>query len=598
MTNASPRRLARFARVLSLIVITLLADRFAQAATVSIDDSPSGRMQTIDGFGTCHGNPWAGEEWYQDLYFDDMGCSIERMDLTPHFRSPYSDFSYYSPSFGNKPPLKIDDRSHPGGPDGNFCRTYTSAADYTRSYGGKQAPIAVMGPKIEANIALFNYDEITAQGELAKAGMARKSKLGDFKLYGSIWSPAPWVKIADGKTYEGGGYPKPPKGTVFPFVWNGNFSGGQVDVSDQPLDVFNDGVEPTSALTQFARCTAAYIKGFQDKFGVKFYGVSIQNEVNFPEFYSSCTYRTSAQYITAIKRVRAEFDQYPDLKSIKIVGPEDVLGGNGWSMWQIGSGDSVTSKNLQYLADIGKDPIAEEALALCCIHGYASDGATAGGADSRQWNWWVHGWQTPPAQGLPSNVKGFADYEKKSWLTETSGEKSGWLDPSGPGKFPANGGWSIAFKNQQALTAGRESAIIYWQFAEKDAVTTTSCLTRKNDADQEPKYVAAKHFYKYIRPGAVAVKTSIDSDDGITASAYEHASDHTLTIVLVNRSAQGQSASIVLPGNFASMSTVDAFTSSAAALWQPSSVRAIAGKLNIDVPGYGVVTLTGKRLGA
>jgi hypothetical protein len=454
-----------------------------------------------------------------------------------------------------------------------------------------------MGPSIHDNIALFNYDDIAAQGELAKAGIARKEQLGDFKLYGSIWSPAPWVKIADGNVWAGGKFPMPAKGTKYPFIWNGNFSGGQVDVSDQPLDIFNDGTGPTSALTQFARCTAAYIKGFQDRFGVQFYAISIQNEVNFPEFYSSCTYRTSAQYITAVKRIRAELDKYPDLKSIQIIGPEDLLGGNGWGMWQLGGGNDVTDKNLQYLRDIAQDPAAEDALAFFCIHGYAGDGATAVGADSRLWGWWAHGWQEPPARGLPSGVKGFADYGKKSWMTETSGEKSGWLEPNTPGQFPGNGGWSIAFKTQQALTAGRESAIIYWQFAEKDDVTTTSCLTRKNDADQQPKYVAAKHFYKFIRPGAVAMKTSVEGDDGITASAYEHAKDRTLTIVLVNRSPQDQSATIVLPDAFNMTRTFDAFTSSDSALWQSSTARPEAGKLIVAVPGYGVVTLAGKQAG-
>jgi O-glycosyl hydrolase len=91
-------------RFLLLIALIVLSTRPLQAATVSIDDSQGGRLQVIDGFGTCHGNPWAAQEWYQHLYFDDLGCSIERMGLTPHFISPYSDFSYVSPSYGNSPP--------------------------------------------------------------------------------------------------------------------------------------------------------------------------------------------------------------------------------------------------------------------------------------------------------------------------------------------------------------------------------------------------------------------------------------------------------------------------------------------------------------
>ena len=58
------------------------------------------------------------------------------MDLTPSFRSPWSDRVYNSPWYGNDPALP--------GPDNNNVRTYTSAADYTRSFGGHQAQIAVI----------------------------------------------------------------------------------------------------------------------------------------------------------------------------------------------------------------------------------------------------------------------------------------------------------------------------------------------------------------------------------------------------------------------------------------------------------------------
>ena len=52
------------------------------------------------------------------------------MDLVPRFKAPYSDDSYNSPWFGNKPELP--------GPDGNNVRTYTSAADYGKAVGGTQ----------------------------------------------------------------------------------------------------------------------------------------------------------------------------------------------------------------------------------------------------------------------------------------------------------------------------------------------------------------------------------------------------------------------------------------------------------------------------
>lgn len=167
--------------------------------------------------------------------------------------------------------------------------------------------------------------------------------------------------------------------------------------------------------------------------------------MNFEEFYNSCTYPLSAQYIAALKAVRAEFDQYADLAPIKLMGPEDLLGGDAYGMWQYGSGATAVHKNLQYLQNIAADPVAASALSFFCIHGYASDGVTAAGATPTQWNWWLDGWTTSPAAGIPANAKGTAAYGKKSWMTETSGEAAAWLSP-GSG-FPNQGAWSIALRS-------------------------------------------------------------------------------------------------------------------------------------------------------
>jgi O-glycosyl hydrolase len=564
------------------------------ASNITIDASPSGRMQTIDGFGTCYSSGMKNLPFVQKPYYDDLGCSILRVDLTPHFKPPVSSLSYFSPWFmggGTHSAFNIEDPANRAGPEGNGCRTYTGPAEYSRPFGGEQAPIAVMGPDINANVKLFDFDATNGPGLLARAGLKRKAQLGDFKLYGSLWSPAPWVKMSSGHAIQNTHWPQPVSGTPWPFIWAGNFAGGRLDVSDTPLDVFNDGTGPTSALTQFSRSIAAYLRGFQNDFGVKFYAISIQNELAFEEFYSSCQYPTAASYIAALKAVRRELDKYPDLKPILIAGPEDVIGGDGYGMWQYGGGDSAQAKNLQFLDAVSKDPEALNALGFCNIHGYASDGVTSAGADSGVWNWWLNGWEQSPAPGIPDHIKGFAGLGKKSWMTETSGESSQWLDPAAG--FPSNGAWSIAFKTQQALTAGQQSAILYWQFAEKPTEVTREDLTCLQDGTRGPKYIAAKHFFKYIRPGAVALKTTID-DPRVTASAYLHEKNHTLTIVLVNRDADAHDAVIQLPKEFTPVGPFATFTSSQDRYWIPSATIVQNGALTAPVPGYGVVTLVGK----
>ena len=551
----------------------------SHAQTVTIDGTK--KYQIIDGFGTCNA---IAEPWWQQLYFDDLQCSILRMDITPRFKAPYSDYEYDSPWFHNHPPQP--------GPDGNNVRAYTSAADYTRNFAGQQAKIAVMGPDIDKNIALLDFDGVKGAGQAAQIGTSKAAQLGDFKLYASMWSPAPWVKLPDGNKSPGGGGVMPKTGTAYPFIWNGNFAGGTLDVSNQPLPTFDDramgGTGSTSALTQYVRCTAAFLRGFQNLYHVKYYGISIQNEVNFDEFYNSCTYKLSSQYITALKAVRAELDKYPDLKGIRILGPEDLLGNDSYSMWQLGGGNDTTHKNLQYMQNIGRDPAASAAIDTFCVHGYASNGVTAAGSDPLQWKWWKDGWQQSPAPGLPGNVKGFTAYNKKSWMTETSGEDSVWLSPAGT--FPSNGGWSVALKIQQALTAGQESAFIYWTFAEGKPAPSTQALTNEVQKDKSAKYVAAKHFFRYIRPNSQRVEAKVEGANSLSASAYVNNASKSVTIVLINAAAQPVTATVALPAT-ATLHGFQAYTSQDKQFWQPSNVSVMLGKAAVPVPAYGVVTL-------
>lgn len=79
-------------------------------------------------------------------------------------------------------------------------------------------------------------------------------------------------------------------GAAFPFVGYDNFAGGKLDTSGLARVEFNDssqgGAGNTSALTQFARSTAAYIAGNQRTHRVKFEALLLQNEP-FLEMFSN-----------------------------------------------------------------------------------------------------------------------------------------------------------------------------------------------------------------------------------------------------------------------------------------------------------------------
>ncbi len=570
--------------IIGWVLVILPVGQQLQGQTITMDTSPAGQHQLIDGFGTCLSGSEALQSWWQNLYFGDLQASMVRMDLSPAFAAPYSGDNYNSPNYGV------------AGPGGNYVRTYTNATTYTNIFDGLQAQIAVMGPNIDSNIAYFDFSAGGPQvaGATAQMGKSLITRLGDFKLFGSHWSPAPWVKIVSGNTYQAGGADLPADGTPFPFIWLGNYAGGVLDTTGDLRPEFDDsslgGTGPTSALTQFARCTAAYLRGFQNTYGVSFYAISLQNELDFEEFYNSCLYPLAPAYLAALKAVRAELDQYPDLAGIKIMGPEDVLGGDAYGMWQYGSDSTSTDKNLQFLQAVGADPVTSEGEAYFCIHGYDSDGVSAADATPTQWDWWANGWGASPAAGIPANVQGFTSFGKKSWMTETSGENTTWLSPTNG--FPDDGAWSIALRIQQALTAGQESAWAYWQMTDGSPVGTET-LTDAATLQNSPKYVAAKHFFRYIRPNSICVNTTVSGSTSLSACAFLHVTNGTMTIVIINSSNSPVQATINSPAQPAGIASWHTFTSSNGSYWQGSTNAIASGKANVSVPSYGVVTLYG-----
>jgi len=102
---------------------------------------------------------------------------------------------------------------------------------------------------------------------------------------------------------------------------------------------------------------------------------------------------------------------------------------------------------------------------------------------------------------------------KSVWMTETSGYPADW-----------NGCIDYAMSIHAALYYGRVSGWVHW-YGIDDLVTTTT-LTKKG--------FAAKHYYRYVRPGASAVLTTVSNDNNVLVTAFKHDGDNTLTIVLIN----------------------------------------------------------------
>jgi O-glycosyl hydrolase len=559
----------------------------ATAAAQEVDVDVSVKAQTMDGFGTALIYEVGSEAWFRTLLFDDLQASMLRFDVSPKFKSPYSNYAYNSPWFHSSPSLP--------GPENNNVRTYTNASDYKRSYAGRNAQIAVMGPDIDRNVEYFDYDATDPRiaGALAQLGTSKSAALGGFRLVAGMWSPAPWVKLSTGNKISGQSGIMPVNGTPWPFIWGGNYAGGKLDVSGQVRADFDDsslgGSGPTSALTQFARGLAAYLRGFQNRYGVKLYAVSLQNEPNLEVFYNSCLYADSASYIQALKAARAELDKYADLRDIKLMGPEDIIGSESTYLWYWDTDGGRRQKILQFMRDIEADPEASRALSFYCMHGYAADGVRSAGSVPKVWQWVSNGWGAPPNPSVPPNVQGYLDFGKKAWMTETSGEEYAWLAPSTG--FPSAGAYSIALKINQALTEGFISGWFYWQLAD-GGDNSKEALTDANQRERSPKYVAAKHFYRFVKPGSYRVPLTVSSSTTIAGSAYVHDQKGTLAIVLINTSSSAATVTLRPPAYPTGIARFEAFTSSNGELWKASSFDA-AASLAVPLPGYGVVSLFG-----
>ncbi|HLK96265.1 MAG TPA: PA14 domain-containing protein, partial [Hymenobacter sp.] len=270
-------------------------------------------------------------------------------------------------------------------------------------------------------------------------------------------------------------------------------------------------------------------------------------------------------------------------------------GDSPYAMWQYGGGSTTVHKNLQYLTELAKDPVAQAIIDFYCIHGYASDGVSSGGSNATAWGWWANGWTASPGPGIPDNVPGFRSYNKKSWMTETSGEKAPWLFPTSG--FPNDGGFSIALKMHQALTTGQQSAWVYWQMGDGEGAVNESSLTSEASKANSPKYAAFKHYARYIRPNAVRLESTVSGASNVSVSSYLHEANQSLTVVLINSNTSAQTVTVNVPSTSFTLTSFQAFISANNNLWQSSTLPINAGRVSITLPAYGVATLYGAGTG-
>jgi glucuronoarabinoxylan endo-1,4-beta-xylanase len=244
--------------------------------------------------------------------------------------------------------------------------------------------------------------------------------------------------------------------------------------------------------------------------GVDLYALSLQNEPLFKQTFNSCTY-TTKWYCDMLKEVAPLIKKnYPGLK---IFGSEHMLAMEGkdinWKWF--------------YHSAIKADPAVSSNLDILAVHGY-SDGISASSGSELAKMWVNHTEQF----AKPMN--------KQVWMTETSGYFETWEAVNAkPGAL------NLAMDMYAGLKYGNISAWVWWQGSQSGLIGEFNLM---NNTTVTKRYYISKHYFRYIRPGAIRIE-STSSDAAVFVTAYENAAKGTYTIVLIN---SGDAKSVSLEG--------------------------------------------------
>src|SRR5690606_37461245 len=125
-----------------------------------------------------------------------------------------------------------------------------------------------------------------------------------------------------------------------------------------------------------------------------------------------------------------------------------------------------------------------------------------------------------------NHVEQFSDpMGKNVWMSETSGYAESWEAPEGK-----SGAFSLGLDIMTALTYGNINAWIWWQGSELDGIDEFNLM---NGVVPGNKYHVSKHYYRFIRPGAVRLHAS-SSDGDVYVTGFRHDDKGTMTVLLIN----------------------------------------------------------------
>jgi ankyrin repeat protein/O-glycosyl hydrolase len=241
---------------------------------------------------------------------------------------------------------------------------------------------------------------------------------------------------------------------------------------------------------EYAENVAACIIAAKHNWGIDVGAFAIQNELMFIEPYCSCLY-TPETAREAVRALMRKFEK--EGINCRIQMPEDMM---------------FFNRMYHYILPTINDPETKHFVGDFCTH--------------RQSEWdEVVKWHDAVA---PLN--------RQTWMTETSGHQPNW-----------DGALKLANDIYDYIVGGNMSAWLYWQISTNSA----SEFALMKGSEPTPKYYASKHFYRWVRPGALRIDGQ-SSHPNLLVSAFKHEYDGTLTLVLINKDEHDLEVQLAIEG--------------------------------------------------
>ena len=361
--------------------------------------------------------------------------------------------------------------------------------------------------KVKEDPALISHDMYMWKNSFRiKSSIAWLKRLQsanpDMLFLGSVWSPPHWMKEKQSfKTYKRFGWSKPYK---------------TLSVGGRLAPRYR---------VHFAHYLAEWIRGLEEVHDLDLYAVSIQNEPQFWEPYDSCMY-TPEEYLETLREVGRVFGE--ESIEARLFGPEDMT--------------KFPKRVFSYVIPVMNDEETRQYLDVVAAHGYG-DGVTSSieARESNEFRSLMEKHAPDREYWMTETGGGTAQWDRKEWtIKKHKNKKKIGQKVVSLGALSGFGGML-----HNAFVYGHCSLWSNWQFFQKDGGCSHAFVHATMERmTPSKKFYVVKHYSRFIPPNAHRVDATPSLKDDLSVSAYVHAEEGSLTVILTNHAEEDRTLSI------------------------------------------------------